>query len=662
MALVGRYESYERLGKESTGTVYRGRDTVLGREVALKILNGNARISSRLLHLFSTTGQAAPEWLHPNIAIIYDLGESDVGSFVATELLTGADLRTHIRNRRALSLVQKLDILAQACDGLAHAHKNGIVHGAITPGSFFIDEKHQVKILNLGIRQAGDVPAAGGEDSDALDYLAPEQIGQDTYDVRSDIFSAALVFYEFLVNVHPFEAAFIPRRIVEDAPDSLLGHDPRLPHSLEVLLNRSLSKSPEDRPQTALEMASSLRAIELEVRSNMTARVADPPRILKQHSAAVGSSPENHSDARAFIELLRQYEGTLVSGKWSEAQDLLQRMQALISTPDNVRFARAIRDCETRLDHARGSDAPYGSAVIEPVPSRRDVRKTPQFPSGWLSAITQLRFRFLSFPSFGIQLLGTVLVAVFLLSAAFLASQSRQGRRHPVLAQAQVHVLQTSLLESPNANSRPLRDMKIGTWVKILDRVPSRGDNFAHVQFMPDRKTSSLGYVRVADLGEWRSDDPAAAWEVLSLTKPVENARTDDIKQYLADLQSYTDRFPTAGQAHAVEVERKRWETALTAVRQVQPAQLPRQDQVPADPAEAIQASPDASPPPAPLSVQDQEKVQRLLDQIPGLWNDGNLEGVVDLSQQAIGLDPNNPQAKGWRVKARKALRKLNDQ
>ncbi|MDQ6676034.1 MAG: serine/threonine protein kinase [Acidobacteriota bacterium] len=656
--LAGRYETYEQLGKGSTGTVYRGRDTVLGREVAIRTLDGNARISSRLLGLFSSDGQPAPEWLHPNIAIVYELGKSTAGSFVVLELLAGAAMRAYIRDRRPLSLVRKLNLLAQACDGLAHAHKNGVVHGAITPGSFFIDERQQLKITGLGIRLAG-----GARNAEALNYLAPEQIMNDSCDVRSDLFSAALVFYEFLVNTHPFQGAFIPRRILEDSPGSLLEHDPLLPPSLEKLLNRALCKSPGDRPQTALEFAASLRVIERDVLSTLTPRVADLPRLPDHPAAALESSDENHSGARAFIELLRQYDLTLVSEKWSEARHLLQRMEALASAPGGSRFAAAIRECQNRLDHARGSEAVPTSVAIGPeapggeAKSITGVKVTEPPPS------RQLPSRFLTPPPFGVPLFGTLVVAVLLLSAAFFASQSRPGRRGSVLAQAQVNVLETKLLKSPVAGSAPVAELRIGTWVRILDRVPSRNDKFVRVQ---DRRTSASGYVRLADLGEWRSDDPNAAWEVLSLTKPPEDARTDDIKQYLVDLQSYTDRFPASRQAHAANLEKKRWERALGPTPDVKSSdvkstEIAARDQLPADKAAAVQAPAAAPQPAAPLLPQDQEKVQRLLDRMPALWNEGNLEGLVDLTQQALALSPENSPARVWRTRARKALRKLND-
>ena len=115
MALVGRYEVYQEIGRGSTGTVYRAHDVILSHDVALKILNADSRFSSRLLDLFFTDEPAASEWLHPNITLVYDLGEHSEGAFVATELLTGATVREHIRNRSPFSLVQKLDLLVQAC-------------------------------------------------------------------------------------------------------------------------------------------------------------------------------------------------------------------------------------------------------------------------------------------------------------------------------------------------------------------------------------------------------------------------------------------------------------------------------------------------------------------------------------------------------------------
>ena len=283
MALVGRYETYEQLGVGSTGTVYRARDGILGREVALRILNEYARVSSRLVKSFSATGQVPPEWLHPNIAVIYDLGHSQVGEFVATELLAGADMRSYIRDRCSLSLLQKLDLLAQAANGLAHAHQNRIIHGAIRPASFFIDERQHVKILDIGIRYM-DLPEEVVNQNPALiDYCSPEQLHNSVPDARSDVFSAGLVFFEFLVCSHPFRDSNIPNRIKNDAPDSLLRYDPSLPHALDTLLSRALAKNPSDRIQSMQELAAGFRLIESQLLTNTPARIAvvdqTPPTV-----------------------------------------------------------------------------------------------------------------------------------------------------------------------------------------------------------------------------------------------------------------------------------------------------------------------------------------------------------------------------------------------
>jgi len=488
MALVGRYETYEQLGKGSTGTVYRARDTVLGREVALKILNGNSRFSSRLLHLFSTEAAEVPDWLHPNIARIYEVGESPVGPFVATELLTGAGMRSHIRGRFALSLLQKIDLLAQACDGLAHAHKIGIIHTAITPGSFFIDEKQHLRILDLGIRHIGLPVPVGTEHPGALDYLAPEQIWNGSCDARSDIFSAALVCYEFLVNVHPFAAAFVPRRIIEDSPpDYLRGYDSSMPQALADLLDRSLSRSPDDRPQTAVELAASLRAIQLEVLASAPPRVVDPSRSLYGPDGTE-SSINRRSDVKAFIKLLLHFDETLASGKRIEARQLLESMRALGAAPCGEQFAEAIQDCEHRLGSASSSaTARTVTSVKIPAPHSGDVSRSsappdsmdnrnPSEPPGAKRKSKQWRFSPL-----GIPLVGTVVVAVMLLLAAYFSSQARQ-------------------------------------------------------------------------------ENPAAAWNALSLEKPTAVSGAREIKKYVDDLQAFKNRFPNSKQAHSADAETKRWE------------------------------------------------------------------------------------------------------
>lgn len=633
MALISRYETNGQLGQGSTGTVFRARDVVLERDVALKVLNSESRFSSRLLDLFFTDEQAASEWLHPNIATIHDLGQSPAGPFIATELLTGNTLRRHIDQRTVFSLEQKLDLFIQACNGLAHAHTKGVIHAAITPGSFFVNDKGQLKILDLGIRQVGRASSATGKLANLM-YLSPEQIWEQSCDMRSDVFSTAIVFYEFLVNAHPFPGGVVPRRDSAASSGEVTLPEGDFPKSLEGLLKRTLNLAPEQRTQSAFELAASLRAIELEISSPLVHRFGDRPEFTDRPHTAPDKSWEGHSNVKAFLELLRQFEQNLAAKDWSAASHSLQSMKSLAAVPNDEDFIPAIVESEARLHRAQQPELhtpPAQPRAVGPLSSVRPI----------------------SFP-----ILGSAVVAILLMLAALIANWSRQKHSEPVLAQAQVKVPTASLLAASREGSSVLATLRKGNWVNILEPIPPAEHGFIRAaQAVAGKREVPSGYIRMDDLVNWRSDDAEVAWRLLALGKPAADSGLSSTEDYLADLEAYRTRFPTSNRTQAVDTEITRWREVLTNAAKplsTSVTQPSGSDQKGAAQPLAVVPSPDA------LGPLEQEKIERILAQMTPMWDEGNLDKILELSQQALDIDPGNLQAKTWRSKARKAVRKLS--
>jgi len=208
----------------------------------------------------------------------------------------GVDLRCHLQERRVLPLVQKLEFMAQVCDGLAFAHSKGIAHGNIKPSNLFVVAGKDARILDLGLAKwlASVLAAEGKHPTLVPNYLAPEQVLGQPFDARSDLFSLAVVLYELLVQKYPFEAAenLIPREIVHSEPEPLRKLDATLPEELELLVIRALKKDPRERLATAEEFAAGLNGIVQKLRDAEDAAasvVAQPPSTPAPIPAA---SPE----------------------------------------------------------------------------------------------------------------------------------------------------------------------------------------------------------------------------------------------------------------------------------------------------------------------------------------------------------------------------------
>jgi serine/threonine protein kinase len=259
---MGRYEILEQLGAGSMATVFRARDTVLDREVALKTIRTESSVDPELRQRFFREARACARLQHRAIVVVFDIGEADQMAYVATELLTGYDLRKLIDQRQDIPVAVKLAAMADVCEALAYGHRKGVLHRNLKPGNLFLMEDQRIKVLDFGVtRLFGPGPSVAGQLLGTPNYMAPEEILGKPVDSRADLFSAAVVCFEFLVHAHPFQCGFIPRRILDGPPDSLFDHDPRLPAPLGNIFAHALAKDPAERYATGDEFAGALRAV-----------------------------------------------------------------------------------------------------------------------------------------------------------------------------------------------------------------------------------------------------------------------------------------------------------------------------------------------------------------------------------------------------------------
>jgi serine/threonine protein kinase len=265
MKTLGKYEVLEELGSGAMGKVFHGRDRVLQREVAIKTI-GTEDADVELKQRFYREARACGRLSHPNIVTVFDLGEQQGTSYIAMEYLEGEDLRKFIDRKTFMPLEGKIQIMSEVADGLAHAHDNRIVHRDIKPSNIFLLKSGRPKLLDFGIaRVFASQLTRVGYALGTPEYMAPEQIKGKETDARSDIFSAAVVFFELLAFEHPFGPSDIPRRIIQDPAKSLRSLNPLIPEKLEQILLRAMNKEPAERYQTAAEFAKALRKLSFEI-------------------------------------------------------------------------------------------------------------------------------------------------------------------------------------------------------------------------------------------------------------------------------------------------------------------------------------------------------------------------------------------------------------
>ncbi len=269
--LDGRYQIKSALGAGGMGEVYRARDLRLNRDVAIKVLPEQLAQNTAALTRFEREGKALAALSHINILTIFDFGTENGVSYAVMELLKGETLRTHM-NREKLHWKQAVEIAMPIAEGLAAAHSQGVIHRDLKPENIFIASDGHVKILDFGLARFETIDASEQESSletasaatekgtvmGTAPYMSPEQLRGQTVDACSDIFSFGCVLYEMLSGTRAF-----PQTSRADLTVAILKEDPpaplQIPLALEQALSRCLKKNPEQRFQSARDLAFALK-------------------------------------------------------------------------------------------------------------------------------------------------------------------------------------------------------------------------------------------------------------------------------------------------------------------------------------------------------------------------------------------------------------------
>ncbi len=273
---LGPYEILDLLGAGGMGEVYRARDPRLGRVVAVKVLPASFSADAKRLRRFEQEARAAGMLNHPNVLAIYDVGTHDGSPYLVSELLEGETLRARL-SAGALPLSKVFDYAGQISMGLAAAHEKGIVHRDLKPENLFLTRDGRVKILDFGLaklaspeREVGTDAPTAPRDTDpgvvlgTVGYMSPEQVRGQEADARSDLFAVGAILYEMLTGRRAFQ-----RDTKVETMNAILSEDPKeptdagreIPPGAMRLLRRCLEKRPEERFQSARDLAFALEAL-----------------------------------------------------------------------------------------------------------------------------------------------------------------------------------------------------------------------------------------------------------------------------------------------------------------------------------------------------------------------------------------------------------------
>ncbi|NOR54332.1 MAG: protein kinase [Candidatus Aminicenantes bacterium] len=265
--LAERYEIIEELGKGGMGRVYRVVDKKIDEEVALKILNPEISADKKTIQRFQNELKLARKIAHRNVCHMYHLGEEEGTSYITMEYVPGEDLKSFIRRIGQLPGGKSISIAKQVCDGLAEAHRLGVIHRDLKPQNIMIDKEGNARIMDFGIARSlkGKGITGAGVMIGTPEYMSPEQVEGKDVDQRSDIYSLGVNLYEMITGQVPFEGNTpftIGMKHKSEIPKDPKEFNAQIPEDLSKVILKCLEKDKDNRYQSADALRSELINIE----------------------------------------------------------------------------------------------------------------------------------------------------------------------------------------------------------------------------------------------------------------------------------------------------------------------------------------------------------------------------------------------------------------
>ena len=357
----GRYEVVSEIGKGAMGVVYKARDPMLDRMVAVKTIlmaGGDKEDEQR----FYQEAKAAGGLNHPNIITIFDIGKAENVAYMAMELLDGVELRQQMSGGKSVTVEQAIDVGIGVAEGLAYAHAYGVVHRDVKPSNIMILRDKRIKIMDFGIARMreSDIRTQTGMVLGSPRYMSPEQALGKRVDTRSDIFSLGVIIYEMIAGRPPFTGSDVNAIIyqtvnVQPPPPSTF--NAKAPEMIDFIIAKALAKSPDERYATAQELAADLsdcrQRVSMGTGAAATARTglglpqADLARVdidvASDSMETLANTPVADEDAAPpTLGLSRAFDSLDATLKLAKKTDTVEEVEEYISTQKRLAFQNIV--------------------------------------------------------------------------------------------------------------------------------------------------------------------------------------------------------------------------------------------------------------------------------------------------------------------------------
>ena len=366
MQLLGKYEIIAEIGRGAMGAVYKARDPLIDRLVALKTITGGPSAQTNLLDRFYQEARSAGALQHPNIVTIYELGHEKNTPFIAMEYLEGESLDRIIEQRPVLPLSVKLGYIVRVCDALAYAHQHNVVHRDVKPANIMVTKEGVVKVVDFGIARLTDMSMTQPNMMiGSRAYMSPQLYKGERADARSDIWAVGVSLYELLAFKRPFTGdseAELMFHIIYEKPEDLMGLSPECTEELAAIVSKMLEKKSEDRYQSMDDLLHAIEPIwKAAQQATVTGLLADCQELvvakdLQRAHALLRKALHidvGNSQAKSMLEK--------VSSELRRSE-ILPRLQEHLSRGEGYLKAGQLREAKAEAQAALGLDSKHEPA------------------------------------------------------------------------------------------------------------------------------------------------------------------------------------------------------------------------------------------------------------------------------------------------------------
>jgi hypothetical protein len=301
--LSDRYRLDDVIGTGGMGTVFRARDEVLDRTVAVKLLKESLATDESAVDRFKREARIAASLTHPGIAAVYDFGQEDGRPFIVMELLEGEDLHSVVVRNGQMDPIEAATICAQIADALEHAHSAGTIHRDVKPGNIFRTGNGDIKLTDFGIARliTQTTVTTSGSVLGTYQYLSPEVVNGEKATPSADIYSLGCVLFELLTGQTPFKGetplSVAMAHVSKPAPE-VRWVNPAVPDAISAVVSKAMAKDPAERYETAADMAKALRE------ATGSVATAPAPTLAEPVASPAAAPPTGRANETARSEVL----------------------------------------------------------------------------------------------------------------------------------------------------------------------------------------------------------------------------------------------------------------------------------------------------------------------------------------------------------------------